>query len=105
MTSGIVSLTTEPPGEYWSTQAQVISALAIALVIEVRAIRRAWHLDTPRLLRAIQSFIWVLIGATLFLGLSASFRALRGEPVSETWASLTENAVFSAVGLLVLGPI
>jgi hypothetical protein len=86
-----------PNANYWATVAQVLPVLALALVVEARAIHQRWTPATPKWLRFTQALIWAVTLVVLALGESAALRALRGVPVWPWWALLMENAVGAAI--------
>jgi hypothetical protein len=93
-----------PNSDYWATLAQVLPVLALAVVVEARAISQRWIVETPKWLRFTQSLIWAVTLVVLALGESAALKALRGVTVWPWWTLLMENAIPAAVGLLILGP-
>jgi hypothetical protein len=93
-----------PNSNYWATVAQVLPVLALAVVVEARAIHQRWTPDTPKWLRFTQALIWAATLLILAFGESAALRALRGVPVWPWWTLLLEYAISAAISLLVLAP-
>jgi hypothetical protein len=57
--STVPIVSTVPP-EYWLAVATTAPVLALALVLEARAIVRQWTSSTPRWYRTVQSVLWVI---------------------------------------------
>lgn len=94
----------KPPAEYWVTVGTIFPVLALALVVEARSLAARWTSHTPRVLRAVQTLLWVspLIAATV--SEAGILRALRGETVSSWVSRLCDVTVLSSFAVLVLSP-
>lgn len=88
---------------YWSAVATTLPLVALALVVEARALHATW-LDMPRWLRVATSLFWGGTLMTLALGESAALNALRGDDVSSKWPTAINYAVSFSMSALVVGP-
>ena len=91
--------------DYWAALAQVIPLLALALVVVARDATKQWNVETPRGLRFTLTTIWAATLIILTFGELRAFRVLRGGVVSPLWPLLTELAIASGLGLLILWPV
>jgi hypothetical protein len=94
----------KPPAEYWVTVGTILPVLALALVVEARSLASRWTSQTPRVLRAVQTLLWVspLIAATVSEAMV--LRALRGETVSSWVWRLCDVTIVTSFSVLVLSP-
>ena len=92
------------PAEYWVAVGTILPVLALALVVEARSLASTWTSKTPRVLRAIQAFLWVspLIAATV--SEDEILRALRGVTVSSWVSWLCDATIVFSFSVLVLSP-
>lgn len=93
-----------PSHDYWATIATVMPVLALATVVEARAITSNWNFRTPRTYRLISVGLWGTTLAILTFGTNAAIRALRDLPVADWWPAVCEMAISASMGLLVLSP-
>jgi hypothetical protein len=78
--------------------------LALAIVVEARAIMRNWVPGHNRAGKRVQGFLW---GASLLVyafAESACFRALAGEHVWSGWAMVIQQGINLGMGTLVVAP-
>ena len=101
--STVSTVSTVPP-EYWLAVATTAPVLALAMVLEARAIVRGWTTSTSRLYRTIQSVLWALPLLAFVVTEEYALTALRGK-VAPSWVPLlTEIAIAAALATLVLAP-
>ncbi|MGN9807299.1 hypothetical protein [Micromonospora sp. L32] len=90
--------------DFWTTGAQTMPVLALAIVVEARSISQKWVQGERRVFKSIQGAIWA---APLFLyaiAIPKCFDALAGKPVDEGWTSLISFAVSLGVSALLINP-
>lgn len=97
--------------EFWPTVATVIPVLALAIVVEARAIVAHWgergDIKRAKAIRILQSILCVLWITPLILSIyleSTSFEALEDEKVSHTAVALVGPTVGFSLAVLVLAP-
>lgn len=69
-------------GEFWPVTAQVIPVLALATVLEARAIIQKWPKETPRILGSILGATWTVSLILLALTEFFAFLELAGRRAS-----------------------
>jgi hypothetical protein len=103
VSGGSSTVSTVPP-EYWLAVATTAPVLALALVIEARAIVRGWTTSTQRLYRTILSVVWAVPLLGFVVTEYYALKALRGEVAPSWLPSLSELAISGAMLILVLVP-
>lgn len=92
-------------GEFWPVTAQVIPVLALATVLEARAIIQKWPKETPRMLRSILGATWTVSLILLAVTEYFAFLELAGSRASTgAWVSLAQIAIFLSLTVLVVNP-
>jgi hypothetical protein len=97
--------------EFWPTVATVIPVLALAIVVEARAIISRWseYKDKKRIkiIRVLQSILCILWVTPLILSIyleTSSFDALEGGHVAHSAVSLAIPTVAIGLAVLIIGP-
>jgi hypothetical protein len=103
VSGGSSTVSTVPP-EYWLAVATTAPVLALALVIEARAIVREWTTSTQRLYRTILSVVWAVPLLGFVVTEYYALKTLRGEVAPSWLPSLSELAISGAMLILVLVP-
>jgi hypothetical protein len=84
--------------------AQVIPVVALAVIVEARALSSHWEAATPDWLRISQSTIWATSLLALVLGEWLTFGALRGRDVVDWLPTALAVVVGLAFSNLITGP-
>ena len=92
------------PLEYWATMAQVMPIVALAVVVEARALSSRWEPAWPAWLLISQSLIWASTLLTLGIGEFLAFSALRGSDVADWLPAALDAVVWYALSILIVGP-
>ncbi|WP_328333053.1 hypothetical protein OHA70_15570 [Kribbella sp. NBC_00382] len=93
-----------PPSDFWATSAQTMPVLALAIVVEARAIMQNWVPGEDRGIKRLQGFLW---GASLLIyafSEPACFRALAGREVWSGWPDVIEQGIYLGMTTLVVAP-
>lgn len=93
-----------PDHEYWSTAAQVMALMAIAIVIEARAMMARWAPGKDRALKAFLGVLWFLPLAVYGYAVPVCLRAMSGNAVWSKWPDVIYIAVAVGVGVVILAP-
>jgi hypothetical protein len=102
--SGGTSAVSTVPSEYWLAVATTAPVLALALVLEARAIVRGWTTSTQRLYRTILSVLWAAPLLGFVVTEYYALRALHGEVAPSWLPRISELAISGAMLILVLVP-
>lgn len=95
-----------PTTEYWFAVATVLPVLALALVVEARAIARQWSEDTPSWIMLTQAAFWGVPLLAFAYALPLSLGGVRGtEPAAWLPPRFIEIMVGVSVGVLLLAPV
>lgn len=89
---------------YWATAAQIMAVLALALVIEARAIMSRWSNEHPRVIKRLQGALWAVPLAIYGIMLPRCLKALRGGHIWEGTSVVVELGISLGLGVLVLSP-
>jgi hypothetical protein len=90
--------------DYWATAAQVMAVLALAIVVEARAIVGTWVPGQDRILKAILGIAWTFPMAVFSVGIPACLRALSGATVWDGWPGVINSAISSAAYVVIGSP-
>jgi hypothetical protein len=90
--------------DFWSTSAQTMPVLALAVVVEARATMAKWESGKGALWKAIQGFLWGI--PLLFYGVATPMclRALAGVEIGGFWVQAIPLAIFLGVVSLAIVP-
>ena len=92
-------------GEFWPVTAQVIPVLALATVLEARAIIQKWPKETPRILGSILGATWTVSLILLALTEFFAFLELADRRASTgAWVNLAQVAIALSLSVLVVNP-
>jgi hypothetical protein len=92
-------------GEFWPVTAQVIPVLALATVLEARAIIQKWTKEIPRWLRFAWGVTWTTPLILLAVTELFAFRELAGDWASTSaWVAVAQLAIGLSLAVLVLTP-
>jgi hypothetical protein len=99
-----------PPPEYWLAVVTIVPIVALAVVVEARALAAGWTSAVPRAYRRVQSWLWVALALAFVLIEAEALPALRGL-AAPTWvptfsevtiqAALSYVLISSAVDLII----
>ena len=90
--------------DFWTTSAQTRPVLALAIVVEARAVISKWESREHRVLKGFQGAIWAIPLIIYTLALPRCFSALAGNAVSNFWVTLIQYGISAGAGALVLNP-
>ncbi len=93
-----------PPLEFWATSAQTLPILALAVVVEARAIAANWIPGEHRWLKRIQVLLWGMSLGFSAIAENVCFNALAGQRVWAGWEFLIRSVVSFSLSILVLNP-
>ncbi|GAA0572475.1 hypothetical protein HPO96_17990 [Kribbella sandramycini] len=93
-----------PPPDFWTTSAQTMPVLALALVVEARVIVRGWVPGRDRLFKSIQGFLWAFSLLSYAFATPACLRALAGKSVWSGWPLVIEQGIQVGIATLVVAP-
>lgn len=90
---------------YWATMAQVLVVVALAVVVEARAIIAGWGLRSASKLRWLQCLVWAGILGWITFTLPRVVEATRpGAVVADSLDTQCQYLLSAALGVVVLGP-
>lgn len=78
--------------------------LALAIVVEARAIIAKWDTQDHRTFKGLQGLIWAFPLAVYALALPRCFIALAGSPVDPKWITIIQFGIAAGAGSLILNP-
>lgn len=89
---------------YWATTAQILAVLALAMVVEARALQRQWK-NLPIWFQLLQSLIWFLFLAAMAVLVPSAVEASRPDRSQPDWMPwVAENVITWSASVLVLSP-
>lgn len=91
--------------QYWTTAAQVMPVLALAIVVEARATIQGWNKGVPRAVKAIQGILWCAPLTIFWWAEAQAFSELAGTSVPHYWITITQMAIGASLSALLLTPM
>lgn len=89
---------------YWATTAQILAVLALAMVVEARALQRQWK-KLPIWFQLLQALVWFFFLAALAILLPSVIEASRPDRSQPEWMPRATNDIITwSVSVLVLSP-
>jgi len=104
MASSAAAATGNVTPDYWVTVATVIPVLALALVIEIRAVSQLWTEETPTWLMFIQATASAAPLVSFAILLPLALQGVRGQEMPSWLPTFSEYLVALSVGILFLSP-
>ena len=90
--------------DFWSTSAQTMPVLALAIVVEARAVMSKWQSKENRLLHGVLGFGWAIPLILYGLSIPQCLLALSGRKVWDGWVQVIAYSVEAGVAVLILAP-
>ncbi|MFG2037529.1 hypothetical protein [Dactylosporangium sp. NPDC048998] len=86
--------------DYWSTSAQTMPVIALAIVVEARAVMARWTPGENRWYKAFQGLIWSVPLLGYAFAVPACFRALAGRAVWQGWDEVIDFSISAGLSAL-----
>lgn len=93
-----------PDATYWAAAAQTMPVLALALVIEARAIIASWPTGRLRAYKRVQGIIWTLPLLIYAVTLPVCFSAMSGNTVWAGWVEVIGLGIGGGAAALIVAP-
>ncbi|MEV8377839.1 hypothetical protein AB0P21_34190 [Kribbella sp. NPDC056861] len=92
------------PPEFWSTSAQTLPVLALAQILEARAIIARWGATKWNGIQRFMVALWIPPLVAYAWTTPICFNALRGVDTDQRWAQVITWSINLGMGILVLSP-
>ncbi|WP_141684606.1 hypothetical protein [Micromonospora sediminicola] len=90
--------------DFWTTGAQTMPVLALAIVVEARSIMSKWVPGERRILKSLQGLVWAAPLTVYAFAIPKCFEALAGGTVHPYWVKVISWGIALGVSSLVLNP-